>query len=38
MTANSLVPKAARAAGITFEALLEKLISWALEDADRRAR
>src|SRR5687768_17002231 len=27
MTANSLVPKAARAAGITFDALLEKLIS-----------
>jgi len=38
MTANSLVPKAARAAGISFEALLEKLVAWALEDADRRAR
>ena len=36
MTANSLLPKAARAAGISFEALLEKLIGWALEDADRR--
>lgn len=38
MTANSLLPKAARAAGISFEALLEKLIGWAMEDADRRAR
>ncbi|HEX4744392.1 MAG TPA: D-alanine--D-alanine ligase [Candidatus Limnocylindria bacterium] len=38
MTANSLLPKAARAAGIPFEALLERLIGWALEDADRRAR
>ncbi len=38
MTANSLVPKAARAAGIPFEALLEKLLGWALEDAHRRAR
>lgn len=38
MTANSLLPKAARAAGISFERLLERLIGWALEDADRRAR
>ena len=38
MTANSLLPKAARAAGISFEVLLERLIGWALEDADRRAR
>lgn len=38
MTANSLLPKAARAAGIGFDALLEKLLTWALEDADRRAR
>ncbi len=38
MTANSLVPRAARAAGISFEAFLEKLLGWALEDADRRAR
>ena len=38
MTANSLLPKAAQAAGISFEALLEKLLGWALEDADRRAR
>lgn len=38
MTANSLVPKAARAAGIPFEGLLEKLVGWALEDAHRRAR
>ncbi len=38
MTANSLLPKAARSAGISFEALLGKLLGWALEDADRRAR
>lgn len=38
MTANSLLPKAARAAGIPFGELLERLIGWALEDADRRAR
>lgn len=38
MTANSLLPKAARAAGISFEVLLERLIGWALEDARRRAR
>lgn len=38
MTANSLLPKAALAAGISFERLLERLIRWALEDADRRAR
>jgi D-alanine-D-alanine ligase len=38
MTANSLLPKAARAAGIEFGVLLERLLDWALEDARRRAR
>jgi D-alanine-D-alanine ligase len=38
MTANSLLPKAARAAGIGFGDLLARLIDWALEDARRRAR
>lgn len=38
MTANSLLPKAARAAGIEFGELLERLVGWALEDAKRRAR
>jgi D-alanine-D-alanine ligase len=38
MTANSLLPKAARAAGIPFDDLLERLVDWALEDARRRAR
>lgn len=38
MTANSLLPKAARAAGIPFAELLERLVGWALEDAHRRAR
>ncbi len=33
LTANSLVPKAARAAGIPFAELLERLIGWALADA-----
>lgn len=37
MTANSLLPKAAREAGIAFGTLLDRLIRWALEDADRRA-
>ena len=32
MTANSLLPKAARAAGIPFSELLAKLVDWALED------
>ncbi len=32
MTANSLLPKAARAAGIPFSDLLARLIDWALED------
>ena len=36
MTANSLLPKAARAAGIEFGDLLERFIDWALEDARRR--
>lgn len=38
MTANSLLPKAAREAGIPFDILLDRLVRWALEDADRRAR
>jgi D-alanine-D-alanine ligase len=38
MTANSLLPKAARAAGIGFGDLLTRFIDWALEDARRRAR
>jgi D-alanine-D-alanine ligase len=38
MTANSLLPKAARAAGIEFGELLTRLVEWALEDARRRAR
>jgi D-alanine-D-alanine ligase len=38
MTANSLLPKAARAAGIPFGDLLARLVDWALEDARRRAR
>jgi D-alanine-D-alanine ligase len=37
MTANSLLPKAARAAGIGFGDLLARFIDWALEDARRRA-
>ena len=36
MTANSLLPKAAKAAGIPFGDLLERLVGWALEDARRR--
>jgi D-alanine-D-alanine ligase len=38
MTANSLLPKAARAAGIQFGDLLSRFVDWALEDAHRRAR
>ncbi len=38
MTANSLLPKAARAAGIGFGDLLARFVDWALEDARRRAR
>jgi len=38
MTANSLLPKAARAAGIEFGDLLARLVDWALDDARRRAR
>ncbi len=38
MTANSLLPKAAAAAGIPFGDLLERLVGWALEDAERRRR
>ena len=38
MTANSLLPKAAKAAGIPFPELLERLVGWALDDAERRRR
>jgi D-alanine-D-alanine ligase len=38
MTANSLLPRAAKAAGIPFGDLLTKFIDWALEDARRRSR
>jgi D-alanine-D-alanine ligase len=38
MTANSLLPRAAKAAGIPFGELLTRLIDWALEDAERRRR
>jgi D-alanine-D-alanine ligase len=38
MTANSLLPKAARAAGIEFGDLIARFVDWALEDARRRAR
>ena len=38
MTANSLLPRAAKAAGIPFGELCERLINWALEDARRRRR
>lgn len=31
MTANSLLPKAARVSGLPFDQLLERLIAWALE-------
>ena len=36
MTANSLVPKAARVAGISFPELVERLVEWALADAEQR--
>jgi D-alanine-D-alanine ligase len=38
MTANSLLPKAAKAAGIGFGDLLTRLVGWSLEDAQRRRR
>src|SRR5438105_5471141 len=38
MTANSLLPRAAKAAGIPFGQLLVRFIDWALEDANRRRR
>jgi D-alanine-D-alanine ligase len=38
MTANSLLPKAAKAAGIAFGELLTRLLDWAIEDARRRRR
>ena len=38
MTANSLLPRAAKAAGIPFGQLLVRFIDWALEDAGTRRR
>src|SRR5919198_3733841 len=38
MTANSLLPRAAKAAGIPFGELLSRFVEWALEDARRRRR
>ncbi|HEY3218605.1 MAG TPA: D-alanine--D-alanine ligase [Candidatus Limnocylindria bacterium] len=38
MTANSLLPKAAKAAGIEFGDLCARLLDWAIEDAQRRRR
>ncbi|HYK98297.1 MAG TPA: D-alanine--D-alanine ligase [Candidatus Acidoferrales bacterium] len=38
MTANSLLPRAAKAAGIPFGQLLARFVEWALEDARRRRR
>ena len=38
MTANSLLPKAAKAAGIEFGELLSRLVEWSLDDARRRRR
>jgi D-alanine-D-alanine ligase len=38
MTANSLLPRAAKAAGIPFGQLLVRFIDWALDDARRRSR
>jgi D-alanine-D-alanine ligase len=38
MTANSLVPKAARVAGISFPELVERLVGWALAGQERRGR
>ena len=38
MTANSLLPRAAKAAGIPFGELLTRFVAWALEDAERRRR
>jgi D-alanine-D-alanine ligase len=38
MTTNSLLPRAAKAAGIAFGDLLSRFVDWALEDARRRSR
>lgn len=38
MTANSLMPRAAKAAGIAFGDLLIRFIEWSLDDARRRRR
>jgi D-alanine-D-alanine ligase len=37
MTANSLLPKAARVSGLPFDQLLERLVGWALERSGRTA-
>ena len=36
MTPNSLLPKAVRAAGMSFEALLDRLVQLAVNDHDLR--
>jgi D-alanine-D-alanine ligase len=38
MTPNSLVPKAAKVAGITYGALVDRLIGWALAEREPRRR
>lgn len=38
MTPNSLVPKAAKVAGITYGELVERLVGWALRDAEPHRR
>ena len=38
MTANSLVPKAARVAGISFPELVERLVGWALQPEEPHRR
>ena len=38
MTANSLVPKAAQVAGISFPELVERLVGWALAGQEPRGR
>jgi D-alanine-D-alanine ligase len=38
MTPNSLVPKAAQVAGISYGELVDRLVSWALADREQRRR
>jgi D-alanine-D-alanine ligase len=38
MTPNSLVPKAAQVAGISYGELVDRLVGWALDGAERRRR